>query len=315
MGNASSGPPAPPPPPPKTPAEIQAEEDAAEIAKEKAENEAEIATENVEVAEQDRQEKEVDRATARDNRKSKRLDEAKAARGFRRPPPMTEPLTIKNSQSCDACRVIVDPTLSSATVVLSRTVLGKMRPPGLTAPASNLPFPLKPDGSIDYDNLPTKGKGWMERIPYEVPYNSADGNPDHPKTDKSVAKGTLLSDRQYYPSLMCGVWNWFYIQQVEEEKKNLKKWVTDSLKYRVVPMWNPSDDPVDKYGSHAINYNNYGALTKLFLKPTIPFQITYDPTGTLPIPEPSVRNIPDTSQKPTIPGPPEGPTVKSVPEL
>jgi hypothetical protein len=111
------------------------------------------------------------------------------------------------------------------------------------------------------------------------------------------------------------MWNWYYEQQVEEEKKNLKKWVADSMKYRVVPMWNPSDDPVDKYGSHAINYNNYGSLTKLFLKPTIPFQITYDPTGTLPIPTPAVANIPNTERKSTIPGPPVGPTVKSVPEL
>ena len=315
MGNASSGPPPPPPPPPpKTPAELQAEEDAAEVAREKAENEAEISAENQEVAEQDRQEKEIDRQTARDNRKSKRLDEAKAARGFRRPPPMSEPLTIKKSESCNTCRVIVDPTLSSATVVLSRTVLGKMRPPGMAMPASNLPFPLKADGTIDYDNLPTKGKGPWDVLPYSVPYNSADGNPDHPKTDKSVAKGTLLSDATYQNDISF-VWNWRYQQQVEEEKKNLKKWVADSMKYRVVPMWNPSDDPVDKYGSHAINFNNYGALTKLFLKPTIPFQISYDPTGTLPVPDPVVKNVPDTTRKPTIPGPPVGPTVKSVPEL
>ena len=315
MGNASSGPPPPPPPPPKTPAEIQAEEDAAEIAKENEENAREIAAENQEVEEQNRQEKEIDRATARDNRRSKRLDEAKAARGFKRPPATTKSLTIKNSDSCDTCKIVVDPTLSSATVVLSRTVLGKMRPPGMAMPASNLPFPLKADGTIDYENLPSKNVRGFDTLPYVVPYNSADGNPEHPKTDKSVAKGTLLSDRAVSGPIWGFIWKFFYEQQVEEEKKNLKKWVKDSMKYRVIPMWNPSDDQVDKYGSHAINYNNHGALTKLFLKPTIPFQISYDPTGVLPNPAPAFTNVPDTSRKPTIPGPPVGPVVKSVPDL
>ena len=41
-----------------------------------------------------------------------------------------------------------------------------------------------------------------------------------------------------------------------------------------VIMWNPSETKGEN-GAVAINYKTHGALTKLFLKPTIPFMITY----------------------------------------
>jgi hypothetical protein len=42
-----------------------------------------------------------------------------------------------------------------------------------------------------------------------------------------------------------------------------------------VYLWNPSDDPDDANGSIAVNYENHGALTKLYLKPTLPFTVTF----------------------------------------
>jgi hypothetical protein len=39
-------------------------------------------------------------------------------------------------------------------------------------------------------------------------------------------------------------------------------------------LWNPSEKNGDK-GAVAVNYKTHGALTKVFLKPTIPFSITY----------------------------------------
>jgi hypothetical protein len=41
-----------------------------------------------------------------------------------------------------------------------------------------------------------------------------------------------------------------------------------------IMLWNPSETKGDK-GSVAVNYKTHGALTKVFLKPTIPFSITY----------------------------------------
>jgi hypothetical protein len=40
-------------------------------------------------------------------------------------------------------------------------------------------------------------------------------------------------------------------------------------------MWNPSDEPSDAKGSIALNYETHGALTKLYLKPTLPFNLTF----------------------------------------
>ena len=35
-------------------------------------------------------------------------------------------LSIKNSLSCDTCKIVLDPTLSSSTVTLTRDILGKI---------------------------------------------------------------------------------------------------------------------------------------------------------------------------------------------
>ena len=44
---------------------------------------------------------------------------------------------------------------------------------------------------------------------------------------------------------------------------------------KVVRMWNPSDSPTDAEGAIALNYETHGALTKLYLKPTLPFNLTF----------------------------------------
>jgi hypothetical protein len=44
---------------------------------------------------------------------------------------------------------------------------------------------------------------------------------------------------------------------------------------KVVRMWNPSDNPTDGDGAIALNYETHGALTKLYLKPTLPFNLTF----------------------------------------
>jgi hypothetical protein len=70
---------------------------------------------------------------------------------------------------------------------------------------------------------------------------------------------------------------------IELFKQDLNAWRSDqriaSLRTKnngkKVYMWNPSDDPGDANGSQAVNYDNHGALTKLFLKPTLPFNVTF----------------------------------------
>jgi hypothetical protein len=40
-------------------------------------------------------------------------------------------------------------------------------------------------------------------------------------------------------------------------------------------VWNPFDDRKDVNGSHHINRVTHGGLTKMFLKPTLPFSVNF----------------------------------------
>jgi hypothetical protein len=40
-------------------------------------------------------------------------------------------------------------------------------------------------------------------------------------------------------------------------------------------VWNPSDSRTDGNGSHVQNRMHYGALTKMYLKPTLPFAVFF----------------------------------------
>jgi hypothetical protein len=272
-------------PPPESASDREAREEREAADREAREEAAAQADEDAEAKEVDEQERETEKENTRAERKTKRLDEAKKRRGFQRPEPVKEALSIRTSGNCNSCKLTVDPTLSSATVVLTRNILGKIRPPGQNTVPSNLPFApnaeFKEKGFMALKGAPDCSGGcWY------VPPHPSQGDAGHPKTDKSVAKGTLLSDADIHwenNSLTYGVTYW---NQYVEEQKNRKKFIKEMLKHRVVRIWNPSDDPLDRSGSHAINYENHGALTKLYLKPTIPFQFSFDPTGLMPPPPP-----------------------------
>jgi hypothetical protein len=69
-----------------------------------------------------------------------------------------------------------------------------------------------------------------------------------------------------------------YATQSFVENANRKKIDAENkLEKKRVRIWNPSDNPTDPEGSIALNYNNYGALTKLHIKPTIPFKVEFNP--------------------------------------
>jgi hypothetical protein len=69
-----------------------------------------------------------------------------------------------------------------------------------------------------------------------------------------------------------------YAEQSFVENANRKKIDAENkLEKKRVRIWNPSDNPTDPEGSIALNYNNYGALTKLHIKPTIPFKVEFNP--------------------------------------
>jgi hypothetical protein len=69
-----------------------------------------------------------------------------------------------------------------------------------------------------------------------------------------------------------------YSEQSFVENANRKKLdAENNLQKKRIRIWNPSDELTDADGSIALNYNNYGALTKLHIKPTIPFKVEFNP--------------------------------------
>ena len=305
MGNAPSSPAPAPAPAPPSPEQVRV----ADVAAQEAEAQTALEEMDQEIADQKAADAEIDTQAGRDLRRSHALDAAKQARGFKRPSPITKPLSISSSASCATCRLTIDPSLSSATVVLSRNILGKTRPPSAPLPPSNLPS--RPTAAGFPSKVPECSKGCW----YVVPYRSDDGGKDSPPTDKSVAKGTVLSERSHHWKDNAAAYISEYVEQVAEEKANRLKFLKNSTKDRIVRIWNPSDDPVDKYGSLALNYDNYGALTKLYLKPTIPFQFSFDPTGlSAPPPAPAVRNVAPASGQ-SLSTPSSAPSVQRPPTL
>jgi len=113
---------------------------------------------------------------------------------------------------------------------------------------------------------------------YVVPYPN---NGDRP-TKLSWADGTLLSDhgnRFVSGNHTHQDWENEYQAQKKEEETHKKQWEADNKARIGVRIWNPSDDPLDPTRSIVINHRKFGALTKLFIKPTIPFPISFSFTG------------------------------------
>ena len=186
-------------------------------------------------------------------------------------------LSVKNSSSCDTCKIILDPTLSSSTVTLTRDILGKMNMPKKKYPPSNLPEDAQYNG--DWHDLGnhkredyatafdgtrySEGKGGS--LLYSPPYPGSDFPEVLSKANVEKMPGKIEYAKKYS-------------EQSFVENANRKKIDAENkLEQKRVRIWNPSDDPTDPEGSIALNYNNYGALTKLYIKPSIPFKVEFNP--------------------------------------
>jgi hypothetical protein len=97
------------------------------------------------------------------------------------------------------------------------------------------------------------------------------------KTDKSATADppTVLSNRDEVWRNNASDYVSMYDAQLAEEEDLINTLKSTASIIKSNRIWNPSDDVKDPLGSYAINYNNHGALTKLFMKPTLPFSINY----------------------------------------
>lgn len=181
-------------------------------------------------------------------------------------------LTVAQSAACNTCAIGMDVGISSSTVILTRNIMGQIDVPPPRAPSSK--WVWDPSVGIDDDGVPYQVETrdeMIERCKNRCDYLRADPSvwgkePRGTKVDKTghvdVENGNILA-LLFDEDLRA--WRADQIIASRHTKNNGKK----------VYMWNPSDDPTDDNGSQAVNYKNHGALTKLFLKPTLPFTVTF----------------------------------------
>jgi hypothetical protein len=202
------------------------------------------------------------------------LAEIKAKADFVKPSSPTLQLKVETSGACGSCDITIQPGLSSSTVILSRDILGKIDVPKKSYPPSNLPKDAVYDGDwFDYgQNRHENYARAFDGIPYSRASNgSVLYNPPYPGSDfpEVLSKADIekMAGKVEYAKK--------YSEQSYVENANRKKIdAENALEKKRVRLWNPSETKGDK-GAVAVNYKTHGALTKIFLKPTIPFSITY----------------------------------------
>ena len=207
---------------------------------------------------------------------------------FERPKNSTNlALSVKNSSSCDTCKIILDPTLSSSSVTLTRDILGKI-PASQKAPSDNWTW----DRFVIFQNgVPTLFESNTDidlRCGSRCTYKRADPSAFGQTKIKATGcneetdvggDGTVVLRLGSAGANRSNVLCHFKDDKIawEADQKLASKRSQTKTSDKMVRIWNPSDDPTDPDGSIALNYTNYGALTKLHIKPSIPFKVEFNP--------------------------------------
>ena len=192
-------------------------------------------------------------------------------------------LTVAKSASCRTCAIGIDPGVSSSSVILTRNIMGQIDVPPPKAPSSK--WVWDDSVAIDDDGTPymveTRDQT-LQRCGAGCKYTVANPANWGKKLTVPIASiGSVKVDVEKNGDAVFTENGG--IVAIELFRQDLNAWGSDqriaSLHKRnngkKVYMWNPSDDPTNESGSQAINYNNHGALTKLYLKPTLPFSVTF----------------------------------------
>jgi hypothetical protein len=207
---------------------------------------------------------------------------------FERPKNSTNlALSVKNSSSCDTCKIILDPTLSSSSVTLTRDILGKI-PASQKAPSDNWTW----DRFVIFQNgVPTLFESNADidlRCGSRCTYKRADPSAFGQTKIKATGcneetdvggDGTVILKLGSAGANRSNVLCHFRDDKIawEADQKLASKRSQTKSSEKMVRIWNPSDDQTDPDGSIALNYKNYGALTKLHIKPSIPFKVEFNP--------------------------------------
>lgn len=181
-------------------------------------------------------------------------------------------LTVAQSASCPTCAISMDIGISSSTVILTRNIMGSIDVAPPTAPSSKWVW----DSSVGIGD---------DGVPYQVETQEELNQRCSNRCSYLVADPTVWGKKRYGQPVDAkgntDLENGNFVRELFKE--DLSAWRSDQRiasrhtknNGKKVYMWNPSDDPTDAHGSQAVNYENHGALTKLYLKPTLPFSVTF----------------------------------------
>lgn len=190
--------------------------------------------------------------------------------------PTSNGLEWEKSLACGpGCRLVVDEAITSSSVILSRDILGKMDAPDEGTASDE--WEWDPIVKLDDDGSPIPFKGAHPELA-DVLVNRFKRNGErgggnwYKRADPSVwgQSGITADGGQWMNN------NDHAIQAVNED---IAAWKKDQDAHnakrggnnKMVYIWNPSNDDMVQ-----VNTDTYGALTRLFLKPTIPFKLTFN---------------------------------------
>lgn len=188
-------------------------------------------------------------------------------------PPEKVTLTIRESAGCPTCVIRTDGGMTIASVMMTRDILGKVDGPMPKASSDNWVWD---DGVAFTENgkpyLVESNQELDARCKDKCPYKFA--NPamigQGPEGRKVAGNGIQQQNNgtEIRAAFKSDLDAWSANQRAAVAKGNANR-------QQVIRMWNPSDSPTDGDGAIALNYETHGALTKLYLKPTLPFNLTF----------------------------------------
>lgn len=200
--------------------------------------------------------------------------EPPAKRVFRKgTPPEKVTLTISEAAGCPTCSVRTDGGMTISSVMMTRDILGKVDGPMPKATSDSWVW----DDAVAFRE---NGKPYLvendeeinERCKAKCQYKRADPKSFGQEVAGKRVDGQGLTEANDGNGLRnafkADIDAWSANQRSNAAKSKARR-------QQVVRMWNPSDSPTDGDGAIALNYETHGALTKLYLKPTLPFNLTF----------------------------------------
>jgi hypothetical protein len=188
-------------------------------------------------------------------------------------PPEKVTLSIKDSAGCPSCVIRTDGGMTISSLMMTRDILGKIDGPLPKAPSDNWVW----DDAVGFNErgqpyLVENNQELNKRCESSCTYKFA--NPTmvgQGPADRKVGGNGIQEQKsgdQIRAAFKSDLDAWSANQRSTAAKGRSKR-------QQVIRMWNPSDEPSDAQGSIALNYETHGALTKLYLKPTLPFNLTF----------------------------------------